>query len=109
MPTRSIANQYCVGPRCYLRADFIKVLGHGLGVGSGHDDRGADTACGTNRSEQISLIMSVIAHHSRTGANRRPDISERTLLTDSGFILEPDLNRRSGSGGEKGFFQQARK
>jgi hypothetical protein len=28
------------------------------------------------------------------------------LLADAGFVLEPDFNRRSGGGIEKGFFQQ---
>jgi hypothetical protein len=51
--------------------------------------------------------MAVVAHRSRTCANRRPDIGQRALLTDPGLILEPDLNRLAGGPGGQAVGYQA--
>ena len=96
-----------MGAWCHLRTDFIEMLVHCLGVNGGHDNGGAHTAGRANGAKQISRIMPVIAYHPRAGTDRRPDISERALLTDSGFILEPDLDRCPGGGAEKGMLHQA--
>src|SRR5450631_2143727 len=85
------------------------MLVHRLGVGSGHDDGGAHCTGRANRSEQISRIMSVIAYHQWARSDRRPNISERALLTHSGFVLKPDLDRCTSGGAEKGFLHQAGK
>src|ERR1700689_2858917 len=51
--------------------------------------------------------MSVIAYHPWARANRRPNISQRALLTHAGLILEPKLDRRTRGGAEQGVLHQA--
>src|ERR1700674_3345673 len=51
--------------------------------------------------------MSVIAYHQRARADRSPNISQRALLTHAGFILEPDLDRRTRGGAKKCVLHQA--
>ncbi len=50
--------------------------------------------------------MPIVANHQRPRALRRPDIGVRSLLPDSGFVLEPDLYRRAGGAGEQRILQQ---
>src|ERR1700733_6417670 len=108
MPASSIADQNGMRTGRHLRADFIEMLVHRLGVGGGHDDSSANGTGRTNRPKQISRIMPIIAHHQRARTDRRPDISQRSLLTHSGLVLEPDLDWCSGGGGEKSILHQAR-
>jgi hypothetical protein len=107
MPASIIANQDGVGAWRHLRADFLEMLVHCLGVRGGHDNGGAHAAGRANRAKQISRIMAVIAHHRRARADRRPDVGERTLLTDPGLILEPDFDRCTGGGGQKRVLHRA--
>jgi hypothetical protein len=57
--------------------------------------------------------MAVVAHRSRTCANRRSDIAQRALRTDpvdllrSSTIPEPDLNRLAGGPGGQAVGYQA--
>src|ERR1700676_1387124 len=107
MPAGSVADQHSVGVSSHLHADFIEMLVHRLGVRGGHDNRGTDAAGRANRAKQISRIMPVITYHLRARADRRPDVGERALLTDSGLILEPDLDRCASGGGQKRILHQA--
>ena len=63
MPASAVADQD--GVRCLgdLRADFLQVQVHRLGIGMRHDHRGADAALRADRAEQISGGMPVVVHH----------------------------------------------
>src|SRR5205823_13741753 len=93
MPSGTVADQYRVRTGRHLCADLLQVLVHGFGVDERHDDRGAGAARRTDRAEQISGIMAVVAYHRRARADRGPDVGDRALLADAGFVLEPDLDR----------------
>src|SRR5450755_1084228 len=98
MPTRAIADQDGVRTDRDLSADLFQMLIHRLGVGVGHDQRGAHRAGGTDGAEDIGGDVSVIAHHQRAGANWGPDVSVRALLPHPRFILEPYFYGAAGFG-----------
>jgi hypothetical protein len=92
----SVADQPCVGARSDLSADLLQMFVHGLDIDGGHDDGGADAAGRADRAEQMDGVMTVVAHHRRARADRCPDIGDRALLADPGFILKPYLDRLAG-------------
>src|SRR3954467_6701220 len=51
MPSRPVADQDSVRRRGNLRADFLQVQVHRLGIGIGHDHRGADATRRADRAE----------------------------------------------------------
>ena len=51
--------------------------------------------------------MPDVAPHQGAGADRRPDVGVSALLTDAGFVLEPDFHRAEGRGPEERGFDQA--
>src|ERR1035437_4772645 len=99
MPASAVAEQQAMGARGDLGADFLEMLVHALGVGRGHDDGGAHTTGGADRTIEIDGVMAVIAQHERARSNRRPDIGVRALLADTGFVLKPDFDRLFSHGG----------
>lgn len=76
-----------------VTADLGEVEVHGLAIRVGQDERGADVARGTDRPEQISPIVALIARGPRPAAALGPNAGQRALLTDAGFVLPPDLDR----------------
>ena len=96
MPAGPIANHNAVVARGNLGADLGQMRVHALCVGSGHDDRGARATRRTDRTEDVGRITPVIFDHRRAGSLRRPDVGMAALLSDPGFILEPDLDRLVG-------------
>src|SRR3954468_8189473 len=87
-------------------ADLFQMLTHSLGVDARHDDRRTDGAVRADGAEEVGRGMPIVANHQRPRAPRRPDIGVRSLLPDSGFVLEPDLYRRAGGAGEQRILQQ---
>jgi hypothetical protein len=77
----------------HLSADLGQVLGYRLAADAGHDDGGADRTFGADRAEQVGGVVTVVANCRRAGTSRRPDVGDATLLTDPGFVLEPDFDR----------------
>jgi hypothetical protein len=53
--------------------------------------------------------MTVIAHHQRPRADWRPDIGVGSLLTHSGLILKPNLDRRRRRGSKQRRFHHVGK
>lgn len=106
MPTGAVANESSPSAMADLGADFLQVQVHAFGVGSRSDHRSTRAARGADRAEQVSGIVTIIAHHQRPRANWAPDIGVRALLSDSGFVLIPYLYGCSGGGAEQGCFQQ---
>jgi hypothetical protein len=106
MPAGAIADQKGMGAGRHLGADLQEVMVHRLGVDDGHDDCRTDAAGRADRAEDVNRAMSVIAHHWRARADRRPDIFDRPLLSDPGFILKPHLDVFAGRRGRQSFLAQ---
>ena len=91
MPTRPVNDDDGMGTRLNLTADFDEMLVHGMGVCTGHNQRRAHAARRTDSSKNIGAFITLIAHGARPRAFLAPDISERPLLTYTGFVLNPDF------------------
>jgi len=70
------------------------------------DHRRTYPAGRADRAEQVGSVVAIVAHHGRPRADRRPDISVRTFLSDRGLVLKPNLDRRAGGAAAKYLFQQ---
>jgi hypothetical protein len=77
------------------------VLGHGLAADKGHDDGRTDRARRADRAEQIGAVVAIVAQRRRARATLRPNVAQRTLLTNAGLVLEPDLDRLAGGRGRQ--------
>jgi hypothetical protein len=71
---------------------------HRVGVGLRQHEGGADRPRRTDRTKQISPGEAAVAGRSRPRAAARPQPGQRSLLTDAGFVLKPDLDRFAGVG-----------
>ena len=96
MPTGAIDLHQAVRARCYMAADFGKMFAHGFKIDRRHDDPRTHTARGAHGAEYVSPGVAAITRCSRPAAAGRPHAGLRALLTDSGFILPPDLQRFAG-------------
>lgn len=96
VPASLIEQQHGVRTGRDGAADFVEMSLHRVGIGIGHDDGRADVACWAYRTEDVGVFVALIFGLPRTRAFFRPLIDEAVFLADARFILEPDLNRRSG-------------
>lgn len=64
-----------------------------FGVGVWEDESGRRTPCGANCPEDIGPFVAQIARRARPRSPLRPNPRQRALLTNAGFVLEPDLQR----------------
>jgi hypothetical protein len=65
---------------------------HGLGVGEGQRQRGADAARRADRAEQIGVLVALVGGLARPRAAPRPLPDQAVLLADPSLVLEPDLD-----------------
>src|SRR5438105_12214055 len=49
--------------------------------------------CGQTAPKMISPLVALVAWRTRSGSSLGPNAGQRTLLTDAGFVLEPDFDR----------------
>jgi len=105
VPAGAIAEQH--GDRTWrdLSADLLKMQIHTLGVRCGCNDGCADAACRADCAEQVSGVVAVVADHWGPRADWRPDVGQAAFLSDSGFVLKPDLNRLVGGFGRHDFLE----
>lgn len=72
VPAGTVADQYRVGGRRDLRADFLEVFVHRFGVHARHDDACTHATRWTDCPKDIQAIVAGVAHHRRPQAvNRR--------------------------------------
>jgi hypothetical protein len=74
--------------------DFIKVQLHRLGVGVGQGERRADAARRTDGAEQIGVVVALVGRLARPRSALGPLSDLAVFLSDTGFVLEPDFDRR---------------
>jgi len=91
MPSGAIEYHDGMTVRHDVAFDLGQVQVHGFGIGLGQAS--ATAARRTDSAEQISPIVTLVARCWRPAAALRPDAGQRALLTDTGFVLPPDLDR----------------
>jgi hypothetical protein len=74
--------------------DFVDMKLHHVGRGVGQRQGRPDAAGGTDRAEQIGVVVALVGRLSGSRSAPRPLANEVVLLADPGLILEPDFDRR---------------
>ena len=96
MPTGSIHEQHRVGAWLDVKRDLLEMQLHRLSVAKWQNQTGRLAKRGTDRSEDIGRGGSLILQGERSRAAFGPAPRDLVLLTDAGFVLEPQLERLSG-------------
>jgi hypothetical protein len=73
--------------------DLDEMQVHGLGVGEGQHEAGADPALRAGGAEDVGPLVPGVADCARPRAASGPDPGGSALLADAGLVLEPDLER----------------
>jgi hypothetical protein len=67
---------------------------HHVGIRVGQRQSRSDAASRTDRAEQIGVVVALVGGLSGPRSTPGPLADEAVLLANSGFILEPDFDRR---------------
>ena len=78
-----------------VEGDLLEMHAHGLAVAPGHEDAGSLAFSGTDRPEDPCRGAALILRRTGAGATRCPAPGELGLLADTGFVLPPQLYKRS--------------
>ncbi len=100
MPSCLIDDQNGVRARRYLGRDLIEMPLHGLGVAAWQDEGRADAPRGTDGAENPGRLGALVLGRSGPGSSFRPAPGDLGFLSNSGFVLPPNLYR--GVGRERG-------
>lgn len=92
MPTGTVQNNNGVLAWGNGLADFIKMKVHRCGVGIRQCQSHAFILLRTYGTEEVGTQVLLLAYDTWTSAFAGPDTSQRALLTDAVFVLEPDLD-----------------
>lgn len=71
---------------------LLKVKLHGVSVGEGQRQAGADAAQRANGAEEIGALVALIGGLRGPGSAPRPLADATVLLADARLVLKPDLN-----------------
>jgi hypothetical protein len=96
VPTGLIHKQHGVGSWLHGKRDLLEMQLHGLGVAKWQDETGRLAECGTDSAEDIGRGGSLIFQGERSRSAFGPAARDLVLLTDAGFVLEPQLERLAG-------------
>ena len=91
MPAGPVHQDNGVGIALHTTADFVEMLLHGMGICPRHHQRRADAAGRTYGARQTGAFVSLVRRLARPGSPFRPQAHLTVLLTDPGFVLEPDF------------------
>ena len=75
-----------------VAADLVEMHLHGARVGEGEHEGGALGCHGADGAEQVSIGVSLIGGQAWSGAGLCPNSRPAVLLSQSGLVLEPDLD-----------------
>ena len=73
---------------------FIEVKLHHVGISIGQRQRRSHASRRADRAEQIGVVVALVSGLYRPRSTPGPLANEAVLLANSGFILEPDFDRR---------------
>src|SRR5689334_22013030 len=93
MPARTIQHEHGVRTDGHASTDLCKMCFHGLDVDVGHHDSGADATIWANSAKNIRGGIAAIPWSTWPRSACCPNLREGALLTDTGFVTEPDFNR----------------
>jgi hypothetical protein len=74
--------------------DFVEVKLHHVGIGGGQRQCGSDAASGTDRPEQIGVVVTLVGGLPWSGSASGPLADKAVLLADPSLVLKPDFDRR---------------
>jgi hypothetical protein len=92
MPAGTVSDNCCMDMRGELSADVREVQLHHSGIGAGENQADGGVALGTERAEDIGILVARIDRHGWTGSFGRPAMSASSFLPDAGFVLAPEFN-----------------
>ena len=93
VPSRLVKEQYGVAARRDGRGDLGQVQVHRLGIASGQHERCPLAERGTDGAEDVGGSGALIGRRGRPRSTSGPATGDLVLLSDPGFIGEPDLYR----------------
>ena len=83
-----------MGARSDIARDFVEVKLHHVGVGTRKRQSRSDPASGTDRAEQIGVVIALVGGLPWPRSTPGPLADKAVLLADPGLVLKPDLDRR---------------
>ena len=95
VPAGAIEQQHGMRAFFDMARDFVEMELHHFRVGVGQRQRRAFALGGTDRAEEIGVLVALVGGLTRTGSAPRPLPHEAVLLADARLVLEPDFDRRS--------------
>ncbi len=101
-PAGAIDYQYGACALRHPRADLAQVQAHRIGVGVWQNQRCADVARGTDRTEDIGPLIALVATRRRAASTLGPNVGQAALLANPRFILPPKFDRPLAGGLGKG-------
>jgi hypothetical protein len=96
VPAGLIHEQHGVGSRLNVKRDLLQMQLHGLGVAKWQNETGRLAERGTDGAEDIGRGGSLILQGKWPRSAGGPASRDLVLLTDAGFILEPQFERLAG-------------
>src|SRR6202521_3560707 len=101
MPSGPFHEQNGVSAGLDGKRDLLEVQRHGLCVAGRKDETGRLAERGTDGAEDIGRGRSLILQGERSRAAFRPASRDLVLLTDAGFVLEPEFERLAAARGDR--------
>ncbi len=92
VPTGAIHQDDGMGLGGDVAADLVEMHLHGGCVGEGEHESGALGCHGTDGAEQVGVGVALIGGQAWPGPCLRPNSHTAVLLSQSGLVLEPDLD-----------------
>ena len=93
VPARAIEQQNGVSMPGDMATDLVEMKLHGLRVGEGQRQPCSYSARRADGAEQIGALIALVGRLTGPRAAPGPLPHEAVLLPDTGFVLEPDLDR----------------
>jgi hypothetical protein len=91
VPAGTVEYQHGVRADCDVACDLVKMELHRFGVREWQSERRALSFGWANGSEQIGALVALVRGLARACSTARPLPNEPVLLTNPGFVLEPDF------------------
>jgi len=96
VPAGLINEQHGMGSWLHVKRDLVEMQLHRLGVAKRQDETGRLAERGTDGAEDIGRGGSLILQGEGSSAALGPAPCDFVLLTDAGFVLEPQFERLAG-------------
>lgn len=93
MPSGAVEDEDGVVPGLDLGGDLGQVQVHGLGIGVGQNQGGADVTSGAHGAEDVRPGVAGVLDPARPGALLGPNVGQGSLLPDTGLVLPPQFER----------------